>query len=91
MFASPPNQICRVALSKVMWRIVFASVDGIVIVSVNFRCDGSNATSRFGCGPVSASHTRPRSSEVIAYGIDIPPDGSAHSSTLPLFGSSRPR
>src|SRR5206468_3405943 len=36
MFASPPNQICRVVRSKVMCRIVFASRDGMVIVSVNF-------------------------------------------------------
>jgi hypothetical protein len=74
-----------------MWRIVFALSAAMAIVSVNFRCAGSNATSRFGCGPVSASQMRPRSSEVTAYGSEPGPPGSAYSSTRPVFGSSRPR
>src|SRR5436190_661902 len=91
MFASPPNQICRDALSNVMWRIVFALSAAMAMFSVNFRCAGSNATRRFGCGPVSASQMRPRSSAVTAYGIEPGPLGSAYSSIRPLLGSSRPR
>ena len=78
MSASPPNQICRDALSNVMCRIVFAWFAVMTMFSVNFRWAGSNATRRLGCGPVSASQMRPRSSDVTAYGSEPGPLGRAN-------------
>ena len=44
----------RVARSKIIWRIVFGPSDAIGKPSTNAFFFGSNATSRFGCTPVSA-------------------------------------
>src|SRR4029079_13906853 len=90
VFASVPNQIVRVGLWNIRWRIVPPPLFDTGVTEKNDSVFGSNPTRRLGCTPVSASQMRSLSSEAIAYGNDIPPAGIGHSFILPVFGSSRP-
>src|SRR5690606_41142370 len=63
-FVSVPNHRLRVFGSNTMWRTERPPL-GIAVAGRNLPLAGSNPCSRFGCGPVSTNHTRPRSSVVI--------------------------
>ena len=90
MFASPPNQICRVAWSNAMCRMVFARSAGMTTVSV--KRASRDRTRRAGwAADQSRPPMRPRSSSVMPYGREAAPEGNANSSIFPLVGSSRPR
>src|SRR5690606_42133922 len=83
-FVSVPNHRLRVFGSNTMWRTERPPL-GIAVAGRNLPLAGSNPCSRFGCGPVSTNHTRPRSSVVIAYGPERS-EGVFHSLNTPSPG-----